>query len=93
MEDELTDWQYWRLQAKEHRNANAEKRTGQLKLACLKNGVTYTEFAKNSFRLTKVNYSTIDYYPPSGKLYCHATKRWNNKLITDPTDIITKLFT
>jgi len=53
-----------------------QKRIEARKKICGTLSVSINEFNTNSFRLKKQDYTTIDYYPKSNRVFFHDVKEW-----------------
>ena len=72
------------------RRKNRERNIPQMQAACIKAGVTYTEFNTCSYRLTKPKYDTVDYFPTSNRIFFHDVQEWGE--VTDVKNFIASQF-
>lgn len=70
---------------------NFESNHPAMNEACIACNVSIETFNVNSFRLTKFEFETVDYFPASGKYFLHSQKKWGQTEF--PKQFIEKHFT
>lgn len=75
------DWQQYNKALAEQVQRRVDKDVIEAKELCKKQGITFEEFATNSFRLTKnSNGYRVDWYPKTYKCFIHKSQKWRPRV-------------